>query len=60
MPQGTVQGTVLFTIMANDMTHLPMNKCVGDITCSTPVGPTDTDESDEMENIEAWVEENLM
>ena len=60
MPQGTVQGTVLFTIMVNDMTHFPMNKYVGDNTCSTLVGPSVTDNSDEVENTEAWVEENLL
>ena len=53
MPQGTVQGTVLFTIMVNDMTHFPMNKYVGDNTCSTLVGPSVTDNSDEVENTEA-------
>ena len=42
------------------MIHLPMNKYADDITCSTPVGSSVTDDSDEVENIEAWVEENLM
>lgn len=46
--------------MVNGMIHLPMNEYAGDITCSTPVGSSVTDDSDEVENIEAWVEQNLM
>ena len=42
------------------MIHPPMNKYAGDITCSTPIGSGVTDDTDEVENIEAWAEENLM
>ena len=38
-----------------------MTKYADDITCSIPVGPYVNDRaSEEVENIKAWAEENLM
>ena len=56
VPQGTVLGSVLFTIMEKDMTPIPQNtlitKYTDDITCSIPVGPNVNDSaSEEVENI---------
>ena len=43
VPQVTVLGPVLFTIMVNDIGQTSQNtlmtKCADDITCSIPVGP---------------------
>ena len=49
MPQGTVIGPVLFTIMVDDIepvsTSTLMIKFADDITCSIPVIPTDANSS---------------
>ena len=63
VPQGTVVGPVLLTIMVNDTSPtsqgILMTKYADDITCSIPVGPSDS-ASEELENIKVWAEENLM
>ena len=56
VPQGTVVGPVLFTVMVNDVIPTSQNtlmtKYVDDITCSIPVGPNVNDSaSEEAENI---------
>jgi len=56
---------VLLTIMVNDIgptsQNTLMTKYADDITCSIPVGPYVNDRaSEEVENIKAWAEENLM
>ena len=63
--QGAVLGPVLLTIMVNDTSPTSqgtlMTKYADDITCSIPVGPSDSDgASEEVENIKVWAEENLM
>ena len=65
VPQGTVLGPILFTIMEKDMSPAPQNtlmtKYTDDITCSIPVGPNVNDSaSEEVEIIKVWAEENLM
>ena len=63
VPQGTVVGPVLLTIMVNDTSPTSqgtlMTKYADDIMCSIPVGPSDS-ASEEVENIKVWAEENLM
>ena len=65
VPQGTVLGPVLSTIMVNDISPTSQNtlmtKYADDITCSIPVGPNVNDSaSEEAENIKVYAEENLM
>ena len=56
VPQGTVLGPVLSTIMVNDISptyqNTLMTKYADDITCSIPVGPNVNDSaSEEVEKI---------
>ena len=56
VPQGTVLGPVLSTIMVNDISPTSQNtlmtKYADDITCSIPVGPNVNDSaSEEVEKI---------
>ena len=56
MPEGTVLGHVLFTIMVNDISPTSQNtlmtKYADDITCSIPVRPNVNDSaSEEVENL---------
>ena len=63
--QGTVLEPVLFAIMVNDIGPTSQDtlttKYADDITCSITAGPDVNDcASEEVENIKAWEEENLM
>ena len=61
VPQGTVVGPVLFTIMVNDSKNILMTTYADDVTCSITVGPNVDDyASREVENIKAWAVKNLM
>ena len=64
VPQGTVSGSVLFTIIVNDIRPVPydtiMMKYADDITCSLPVGPSCPSAVEEVNNIKGWASQNLM
>ena len=65
VPQDTVLGPVLFTIMVKDISPTSQNtlmtKYADDITYNIPTGPNVNDTtSEKVGNIKVWAEENLM